>query len=70
MEQSCPSTAAGCADDALNIHEVDPVEWVLDLTDDIGANCVIEAVGHYQLPEGQMTPLAQAVKMIRMAGVS
>lgn len=53
---------------AININEGDPVEQVLDLTDGVGVDCVIEAVGHYHLPEGQEAPLAQAVKMIRNGG--
>ncbi|MBN2502377.1 MAG: alcohol dehydrogenase catalytic domain-containing protein [Anaerolineales bacterium] len=53
---------------AFNIREIDPVEQVLALTDGIGADCVIEAVGHYHLPPGQEAPLAQAVKMIRSGG--
>ncbi len=56
------------ADIALNINEVDPVEWVLELTGGVGVDCVIEAVGHYHLVEGQEAPLAQAVKMIRNGG--
>ncbi|HEU0296493.1 MAG TPA: alcohol dehydrogenase catalytic domain-containing protein [Anaerolineales bacterium] len=56
------------ADVALNINEVDPVERVLELTDGIGVDCVIEAVGHYHLRSGQEAPLAQAVKMIRSGG--
>ena len=52
----------------LNLHEVDPVERVLELTHGLGVDCVIEAVGHYHLPEGQEAPLAQAVKMIRNGG--
>jgi threonine dehydrogenase-like Zn-dependent dehydrogenase len=53
---------------AFDIREVDPVEQVLALTDGIGVDCVIEAVGHYHLPPGQEAPLAQAVKMIRSGG--
>ncbi|HBY06263.1 MAG TPA: hypothetical protein DEH22_00120 [Chloroflexi bacterium] len=56
------------ADFAFNIHETDPVEQVLELTDGVGVDCVIEAVGHYHLAEGQEAPLAQAVKMIRSGG--
>jgi L-gulonate 5-dehydrogenase len=56
------------ADYALNITEIDPVEWVLDFTNGVGVDCVIEAVGHYYLPEGQDAPLGQAVKMIRSGG--
>ena len=52
----------------LNINEVDPVERVMEFTNGIGVDCVIEAVGHYHLPEGQEAPLAQAVKMVRSGG--
>jgi L-gulonate 5-dehydrogenase len=40
----------------------------MDITSGAGADCVIEAVGHYHLMEGQEPPLAQAVDMIRTAG--
>jgi threonine dehydrogenase-like Zn-dependent dehydrogenase len=56
------------ADVAININEADPVERIMELTDGVGVDCVIEAVGHYHLPEGQEAPLAQAVKMIRSGG--
>ena len=56
------------ADCPINIHEVDPVEKALELTNGIGADCVIEAVGHYHLADGQEAPLAQAIKMIRNGG--
>jgi threonine dehydrogenase-like Zn-dependent dehydrogenase len=56
------------ADYAINITEVDPVEWALEFTNGVGVDCVIEAVGHYHLPEGQVAPLAQAVRMIRSGG--
>jgi 2-desacetyl-2-hydroxyethyl bacteriochlorophyllide A dehydrogenase len=56
------------ADHAINIRETDPVERVLELTNGIGVDCVIEAVGHYHLVEGQEAPLAQAVRMIRSGG--
>jgi 2-desacetyl-2-hydroxyethyl bacteriochlorophyllide A dehydrogenase len=56
------------ADVALNINEVDPVERVLELTHGVGVDCVIEAVGHYHLVEGQEAPMAQAVQMIRSGG--
>ncbi len=56
------------ADHLLNINEGDPVERILELTHGVGVDCVIEAVGHYHLPEGQEAPLAQAVKMIRSGG--
>jgi len=56
------------ADYTININSTDPVEKVLELTDGLGVDCVIEAVGHYHLAEGQEAPLAQAVKMIRSGG--
>jgi 2-desacetyl-2-hydroxyethyl bacteriochlorophyllide A dehydrogenase len=56
------------ADVAININEVDPVDQVLELTNGVGVDCVIEAVGHYHLVEGQEAPMAQAVKMIRSGG--
>lgn len=56
------------ADYPININEIDPVEHVLELTNGIGVDCVIEAVGHYHVAEGQEAPLAQAVKMIRSGG--
>ena len=56
------------ADYPININENDPVEQALELTNGIGVDCVIEAVGHYHLIDGQESPLAQAVKMIRSGG--
>lgn len=56
------------ADYAIDITRTDPVERVLEITQGIGVDCVIEAVGHYHTIEGQEAPLAQAVKMIRHAG--
>lgn len=56
------------ADHIINIHETDPVKQVLELTNGIGVDCVIEAVGHYHLMDGQESPLAQAVRMIRNGG--
>jgi 2-desacetyl-2-hydroxyethyl bacteriochlorophyllide A dehydrogenase len=56
------------ADVAIDIRAEDPVERILELTDGVGVDCVIEAVGHYELPEGQEAPLAQAVRMIRSGG--
>jgi L-gulonate 5-dehydrogenase len=56
------------AEACCNATEVDPVEFVLDSTKGVGADCVIECVGHYhELPERE-APLAQAVKMIRNGG--
>ena len=56
------------ADYAIDIAREDPVERVMEITQGHGADCVIEAVGHYHLEEGQEAPLAQAVKMVRSAG--
>jgi len=56
------------ADHVINIADEDPVARVLELTDGVGADCVIEAVGHYHEFPGQEAPLAQAVKMIRNGG--
>ncbi len=56
------------ADYTINPAEVDPVAFVNELTDGAGADCVIEAIGHYHLIEGQEAPLAQAVKMVRNGG--
>jgi (R,R)-butanediol dehydrogenase/meso-butanediol dehydrogenase/diacetyl reductase len=56
------------ADVAIDIRREDPVERVMALTDGTGADCVIEAVGHYHLVEGQEPPLAQAVRMVRPGG--
>jgi 2-desacetyl-2-hydroxyethyl bacteriochlorophyllide A dehydrogenase len=53
------------ADHAIDIQQTDLVEKVLELTDGIGVDCVIECVGHYH---GQEPPLAQAVRMIRSGG--
>jgi threonine dehydrogenase-like Zn-dependent dehydrogenase len=56
------------ADYAINIAQEDPVERVIEITQGHGVDCVIEAVGHYHLIDGQEAPLAQAVKMVRSAG--
>jgi len=50
------------ADYPININETDPVELALELTDGLGVDCVIEAVGHYHVADGQEAPLAQATK--------
>ena len=42
--------------------------FMREITQGIGADCVVEAVGHYHLVEGQEAPLAQAVDMIRTGG--
>lgn len=56
------------AEHAVNIREQDPLDLVMEITGGVGADVVIECVGHYHLPEGQEAPLAQAVKMIRNGG--
>lgn len=56
------------ADYAINITQEDPVERVMEITQGLGLDCVIEAVGHYHIVEGQEAPLAQAVHMIRTGG--
>ena len=40
----------------------------MEITQGVGVDCVIEAVGHYHIVEGQEAPLAQAVHMIRTGG--
>ena len=56
------------ADVVVNLNEEDPLERVLELTDGVGVDVVIEAVGHFHTPGDQEGPLAQAVKMIRNGG--
>jgi 2-desacetyl-2-hydroxyethyl bacteriochlorophyllide A dehydrogenase len=56
------------ADYTLDLSQGDPVEQVLEITHGEGVDCVIEAVGHFHLMDGQEAPLAQAVKMIRQGG--
>ena len=56
------------AEYAINIEEEDPLARVMELTNGVGADVVIECVGHYHVAEGQEAPLAQAVKMIRNGG--
>jgi threonine dehydrogenase-like Zn-dependent dehydrogenase len=55
-------------DYALDVSEIDPVEWIMEYTNGIGVDCVIEAVGHYHQVDEQDAPLAQATKMIRSGG--
>jgi len=40
----------------------------MEITKGVGVDCAIECVGHYHEVDGQGSPLAQAVKMIRTAG--
>jgi len=56
------------ADYTINIEKEDPVQRVLELTDGVGVDCVIEAIGHFHEVKGQEAPLQQAVKMIRTGG--
>ena len=56
------------ADYTINITQEDPVERVMEITQGVGVDCVIEAVGHYHIVEGREAPLAQAVRMIRTGG--
>jgi threonine dehydrogenase-like Zn-dependent dehydrogenase len=56
------------ADYIINIAQDASVEKVMEITQGVGVDCVIEAVGHYHLGQDQESPLAQAVKMIRHGG--
>ncbi|MFZ6031222.1 MAG: zinc-dependent alcohol dehydrogenase [Chloroflexota bacterium] len=56
------------AGEAIDLRAQDPVQCVLEATGGVGVDCVIEAVGHYHLVDGQEAPLSQAVKMIRSGG--
>ncbi|HYK90580.1 MAG TPA: alcohol dehydrogenase catalytic domain-containing protein [Acidobacteriota bacterium] len=56
------------ADAVINIRKEDPVARVMDLTDSVGVDCVIECVGHFHEVDGQEPPLGQAVRMVRAAG--
>ncbi|MCX6030053.1 MAG: alcohol dehydrogenase catalytic domain-containing protein [Chloroflexi bacterium] len=56
------------ADAVINAEYEDPVERAMELTRGLGADCVIECIGHFHEIAGREAPLAQAVKMIRTAG--
>ena len=56
------------ADHVIDVTWEDPVARVLELTEGVGADCVIEAVGHYHEVLDREAPLAQAVKMVRNGG--
>ena len=56
------------ADVVVNLHEEDAVARVMELTNGVGVDVVIEAVGHFHTVRNQEAPLAQAVKMIRNGG--
>ncbi len=56
------------ADVVVNLHDEDPLDRVMELTNGVGVDVVIEAVGHFHTPNNMEGPLAQAVKMIRNGG--
>lgn len=56
------------ADVVVNLHEEDAVTRVMELTNGVGVDVVIEAVGHYHTVGNQAAPLVQAVEMIRNGG--
>lgn len=56
------------ADEVIDISETNPVEAILEKTEGIGVDCVIEAVGHYHSFSGQEPPLGQAVRIVRNGG--
>jgi len=56
------------ADEVIDISASDPVGAILEKTEGVGVDCVIEAVGHYHCFPGQEPPLAQAVRIIRNGG--
>ena len=56
------------ADATLNARDTDPVEAVMALTNGLGADKVIEAVGHYTTLPGRKPPMGMACDMIRPAG--
>jgi hypothetical protein len=68
IKAACACAAEFCRERGADIAQEDPVERVMEITQGIGVDCVIECVGHYHAIEGQEAPLAQAVKMIRSAG--
>jgi len=56
------------AEHTINVTQEDPVARVLDITNGVGVDCVIETIGHYHEFEGQDAPLEQAVQMVRNGG--
>jgi 2-desacetyl-2-hydroxyethyl bacteriochlorophyllide A dehydrogenase len=56
------------ADHTINVTRDDPVAKVMEYTNGDGADCVIEAIGHFHEIPGQAAPLQQAVQMIRSGG--
>jgi L-gulonate 5-dehydrogenase len=62
-------TARGLgADVAIDVTRQDAVERVMELSQGLGVDCVIECVGHHHPLPGQEPPLGQAVRMIRHGG--
>jgi 2-desacetyl-2-hydroxyethyl bacteriochlorophyllide A dehydrogenase len=56
------------ADYVIDVCAEDPVERVMDITHGVGVDCAIETIGHYHEITGQVSPMAQAVQMIRNGG--
>jgi L-gulonate 5-dehydrogenase len=56
------------AERVLDVRTEDPVEAALALTNGVGMDCVIEAIGHFHEVPGRQAPLADAVRMVRPAG--
>lgn len=56
------------ADLALNARDSDPVDEVMKLTNGLGADKVVEAVGHAVEIEGRKPPMYMAAQMIRPGG--
>ncbi|MCG6533996.1 MAG: alcohol dehydrogenase catalytic domain-containing protein [Syntrophales bacterium LBB04] len=56
------------ADHLISVEQEDPVARILELTQGVGVDCVIECIGHYHNIAGQEPPLQQAVRMIRSGG--
>lgn len=56
------------AEHVVDATVADPLEQVMEATGGVGADCVIECVGHWHSVPGQEAPLAQAVHMVRPGG--
>lgn len=56
------------AEVCIDVRAEDPVERVLEVTHGVGADCVIECIGHWHDVPGRAPPLSQAVRMVRSAG--
>jgi len=56
------------ADLTVNARDADPVEEVQELTGGLGADKVVEAVGHAVKLEGRKPPMYMAARMIRPSG--